>query len=173
MAEAGVLTQNDRVELLEGWITPKMTHNPPHDGTLCMVEESLRARLMKGWSIRIQSAMTTADSEPEPDIAVVRGTGRDYMRRHPNAADVSLVVEIADSSLPRDREKIRIYARAGVPVYWIVNLIDERVEVYGSPSGPCDQPSYGQSAVYNRGERLAVNCDGLTSAELQVSDLLP
>ncbi len=173
MAEAGVLTEDDRVELLEGWITPKMTHNPPHDGTLCMVEEALRARLMKGWSIRIQSAMTTADSEPEPDIAVVRGTGRDYMRRHPDAADVGLVVEIADSSLPRDREKVRIYARAGVPVYWIVNLIDERVEVYESPSGPGDQPSYRQSAVYARGERVAVSCEGLAPGELNVNDLLP
>jgi Uma2 family endonuclease len=173
MAEAGVLTQDDRVELLEGWVTPKMTHNPPHGSAIMRVEEALRPLLAKDWTLRTQLPITTSDSEPEPDVAVVRGAGSDYSRRHPHAADLGLVVEIADSSLPRDREKIRIYARAGVPVYWIVNLIDERVEVYGSPSGPCDQPSYRQSAAYARGERVAVSCEGLAPGELNVNDLLP
>src|SRR5438067_2547299 len=69
----GVLGENDRVELLEGWMVPKMTHNPLHDGVIQIVSKRLERHLPSQWSMRIQSAITTADSEPEPDVAVVRG----------------------------------------------------------------------------------------------------
>jgi Uma2 family endonuclease len=84
LIQAGILTENDPVELLEGWIVPKMPHNPPHDGTIELVEEVLRNRLPTGWRIRIHSAITTADSEPEPDLAIVRGTARSYLNHHPD-----------------------------------------------------------------------------------------
>jgi Uma2 family endonuclease len=173
LGEVGVLTEDDRVELLEGVITPKMMHNPRHDATLTLVEETLRKYLPSGWFIRLQSSMTTADSEPEPDVAIVKGAARDYLRRHPVAADVGLIAEVADSSLLRDRNKARIYARTGVPTYWIVNLVDAQIEAYSQPSGPCDQPCYRQSAVYRQGERIAMSLVGAEPCEIIVDELLP
>src|SRR5947207_2591394 len=83
LIEHGVLTEDDRVELLEGWIVPKMTHNPPHDATIQIVDEQLRPLLRRGWMLRIQSAITLIDSEPEPDLAIVRGNSRTFLQGHP------------------------------------------------------------------------------------------
>ena len=97
-----------------------------------------------GWYVDSQEPITLDDSEPEPDIVVVRGDTRDYLDRHPGARDLSLVVEVADSTLERDRTlKQRLYGRAGIPVYWIVNLVERQLEVYSQPvelpSGPLYQ----------------------------------
>jgi Uma2 family endonuclease len=84
--------------------------------------------------VRSQDPITLADSEPEPDLAVVRGQVRHYQSRHPLASDIGLVVEVADSSVDRDRIwKREIYARAGLPVYWLINLQEKTVEVYSRP----------------------------------------
>jgi Uma2 family endonuclease len=138
-----------------------------------IVEEAVRSRLPSGWIIRIQSSLTTSDSEPEPDVAVVRGGPRDYLRRHPHAEDTCLVVEVADSSLQRDRIKARLYARAGVPAYWIVNLIDSQVEVYWEPTGPSAQPEYRQKAVYRSGDRVPFLPPGGAVHEIPAVELLP
>jgi Uma2 family endonuclease len=172
MAELGVLTEEDRVELLEGVITPKMVHNPPHDGTIGLLEVALRSLLPLGWFIRVQSAITTADSEPEPDIAVARGTARDYLRRHPGPSDVSMVIEVADSSLAVDRKKSRIYANAGVPVYWIVNLVDRQIEVSLRPAGSTGT-EYQPAAIHRPGDVVPVIIDGEPVGALRVDDLLP
>ncbi|MCC6539018.1 MAG: Uma2 family endonuclease, partial [Bryobacterales bacterium] len=80
--------------------------------------------------------LTTSDSEPEPDVVVLAGEFDDYAMRHPSAQDVALVVEVADTSLSRDRGlKLRIYARAGIPVYWILNLHSHALEIYTNPQG--------------------------------------
>jgi Uma2 family endonuclease len=114
---AHVLPDGERTELLEGWIVPHMTRNPAHDGTLDVTEEEIRLQLPPGWSRRVQLALTTADSEPEPDVAVVRGGRRDYMTRHPAPQDTGLVVEVSDSTLQDDRTlKARLYARSAIPV---------------------------------------------------------
>lgn len=86
MIQAGILTEDDAVELLEGWIVPKMPRNPPHDGTIQIADEVLRPRLPAGWQLRIQSALTMPDSEPEPDLVVVRGDARTYLNRHTRPA---------------------------------------------------------------------------------------
>jgi len=135
LGEVGVLTTDDRVELLEGWILQKMTHNPPHGASVDHLRDVLADLLPDGWRVRAQLPVTTADSEPEPDLVVVRGPASRYVSRHPSAEDAALIVEIADTSLERDREvKGPIYSRAGFPVYWIVNLVERRVEVYSDPS---------------------------------------
>ena len=85
-----------------------------------------------------------------------------------------MIVEVADSSLLRDqREKTRIYARAGIPVYWIINLVDRRVEVYTQPSGPTAVPAYGAFQTYQPGDTVPLVLDGATVASVPAADLLP
>jgi Uma2 family endonuclease len=173
MAETGILTDEDHVELLEGVITPKMTRNPPHDAAIMLVQDELRPLLPKGCAMRVQSAVVTDDSVPEPDVAVVRGTARDFRSRHPQPSDTALAIEVAESSLQRDRQKARIYARAGVPTYWIVNLVDEQIEVHTKPAGSADAPAYEQTVVYRRGDRTPIPAEISADADILVDDLLP
>jgi Uma2 family endonuclease len=174
LTQGGYLEEDDPIELLEGYVVLKMARNPPHDGTIDLVHEALAALLPAGWFLRTQEAVTFNDSEPEPDLAVVRGTVRSYLTHHPGAADIGLIVEVADTSLQRDRDdKGRIYARAGIPVYWIVNLVDRRVEVYTLPSGPGSTPGYGQRDDYPAGSNVPLLLDGVPLASLPVQDLLP
>lgn len=174
LIEVGILTEDDRVELLEGWIVLKMAHNPPHDLAIELAEEALRPRLPAGWRIRIQSAITTADSEPEPDLAVALGSPRARGNRHPGPADLALVIEVADSSVTADRDdKGRIYARAGIACYWLVNLIDRRVEVYTDPSGPVSSPAYGQRQDCAPADEVPLVIGGQEVARIPVVELLP
>jgi Uma2 family endonuclease len=174
MIETGVLTPEDKVELLENYVVLKMPRNPPHDSTIQRMLRPLLRPLPTGWDLRIQSAVTLIDSEPEPDFAVVRGSAADYENRHPGPADIGKLIEVADSSLLRDqRDKTRIFARAGIPVYWIVNLVDRRIEVYSQPSGPTAQPAYGSFQVYQPGDNVPIVLDGITVGSVAVSDLIP
>jgi len=151
-----------------------MPRNPPHDSTIQRMLRPLLRPLPTGWDLRIQSAVTLIDSEPEPDFAVVRGSAADYENRHPGPADIGKLIEVADSSLLRDqRDKTRIFARAGIPVYWIVNLVDRRIEVYSQPSGPTAQPAYGSFQVYQPGDNVPIVLDGITVGSVAVSDLIP
>jgi Uma2 family endonuclease len=129
LADAGILTEDDRVELLEGLVSPKMIHSPIHDATVSVVEHVLRPLLLSGWMLRIQSAITLETSEPEPDIVVAKGPPQRYVDRHPQGPDVGLVIEVAESSLNRDRMKANTYAAGEVPEYWIVNLKDRTLEL--------------------------------------------
>ena len=103
----GVLTDDDPIELLEGWLVQKMPKKPPHRVATGLLHEELtlllaRAQLLNGWHVASQEPLTTGDSEPEPDIAVVRGQLRDYLKRHPGPKDVALVVEVADATVRRE-----------------------------------------------------------------------
>jgi Uma2 family endonuclease len=170
----GVLTEDDPVELLEGWIVPKMPHNLPHDGTIELADGALRPLLPSGWRLRIQSSITLADSEPEPDLVLARGDARTYVARHPGPADIGLLTEVADSSLARDRgDKARIYARAGITVYWIINLVDRQVEVYTDPTGPDPNPHYRRHQVYDITQPVPVIIAGQQVGQVAVRDLLP
>jgi hypothetical protein len=125
LIQTGILTEGDAVELLEGYVVLKMPRNPPHDGAIQRLQRRLFRLLPAGWDMRIQSDVTLSDSEPEPDLAVARGDDTTYGARHPGPADVGLIVEVADSTLATDRtDKGRLYARAGVVIYWVVNLPD-------------------------------------------------
>jgi Uma2 family endonuclease len=174
MIEAGILTSEDKVELLENYVVLKMPRNPPHDGTIDLVRSTLHPLLPAGWMLRIQQTVVLSDSQPEPDFAVVRGMARTYMARHPTPADVALLVEIANSSLLRDqRDKTRIYARGNVVCYWIVNLVDQQLEVHTQPSGPTAVPGYGSVQIYRPGDAVSLVLDGTTVATVPASDLLP
>jgi Uma2 family endonuclease len=172
MIEAGILTTNDRVELLEGWLVPRMPHNPPHDGTVWLVQTALLPRLPEEWILRVQSAITTPDSEPEPDVTVARGPGLRYFASHPRPGDIGLVVEVSDTTLLYDRdEKGRVYARARIPVYWIVNLPESRVEVYTDPRAG-RRPAYRQRVDYVPPRPLPLVLGGQEVARLDLHDIL-
>jgi Uma2 family endonuclease len=174
MIEVGIVTAEDRFELLENYIVLKIPHDPPHDGTVDVANHAVEGVLPAGWFPRTQQAVVLSDSQPEPDIAVVRGNRRSYLTRHPAPADVGLLIEVADSSLLRDqRDKTRIYARANIPQYWIINLVDHRVEVYTQPSGPTAVPAYGAVQFYHPGDNVPLVLDGNTVGTIAATDLLP
>jgi Uma2 family endonuclease len=174
LIDIGLLTENDNLELIEGYLVLKMSRNPPHDSCIHLALRMLLRCLPPDWSLRVQSAITLSDSEPEPDLAIVRGDERTYAVRYPGPADVGLLIEVADSTLLGDRaDKGRIYARAGIAVYWIINLIDRQVEVYSSPSSSGTSPAYGQRNDYGAADQLPLVLDGVAVASIPVRDLLP
>jgi Uma2 family endonuclease len=174
LIEIGVLTENDRLELLDGYLVEKMPHNPVHDGTLQKVNRRLLALLPAGWEARVQMAITLSTSEPEPDVAVVRESPDGYTTRHPGPSDFGIVIEVSNTTLDSDRDdKIPLYARDGIPVYWIVNLIDRQVEVYEQPSGASPSPTYGSLRTYKPGDAVPVVLAGTTVGSVAVADLLP
>lgn len=142
MIATGVLTENDRVELLEGWIVDKMPQHPVHAGTISILLARLQAKLPKEWIVRVQSPITLEESEPEPDLAIVSGPEERYLTAHPKPEDIAIVIEVADTTIEHDRTtKGRTYARARLPVFWIVNLVEQQVEIYTQPRGG-KAPSY-------------------------------
>lgn len=174
MAKAGILGEDDPVELLEGWLVQKMTKHRPHSLSTLLARQALGALISTGWYVDSQEPITTEDSEPEPDIVVVRGSPRDYTDRQPGPTDIALIVEVADSSLGTDRgRKKRLYARAGIAIYWIVNLIERQIEVYSDPSGPSEEPDYRERQIFAASDAMAVMLDGANVGMLKVADLLP
>jgi Uma2 family endonuclease len=174
MLRAGILTSDDPVELLEGWLISKMPKTPPHRATTRLIRQALEQVIPPGWYIDSQEPISTADSEPEPDVVIVRGDTRQYLDRHPGPQDVALVVEVADTTLQRDREfKKRLYARAGIPVYWLVNLPERRCEVYCEPTGPVETADYRQRRDYALQDKMPLILEGGEVAWLQVRELLP
>src|SRR5690349_17643007 len=126
MIEMGWLIDGEPYELLEGHLVHKMSRGTPHDSILDLLEGELLRIIPAAWFLRSQRAVTLGESEPEPDVAVVRGPRDRYRTSHPVAADCGLLIEVADSSLLIDRhDKGRIYAHTGIPVYWVVNVVDK------------------------------------------------
>jgi Putative restriction endonuclease len=173
MTRDGTLTDEDRVELLEGVVYDKMPHTAPHDSSL----SRLHARLFRfldplGFVVRCQCAATFPTSMPEPDIAVVPGPESEYDEVRPAAADLLLVVEVSDTTLARDRGlKMRVYARGKVPVYWIVNLTDGLVEVYTNPRGG-RSPAYRTRTDFHPGDSIPVVIGKKAVGTVAVSDIL-
>jgi len=117
--------------------------------------------------------MTTADSEPEPDVLVIQGNLRDYTERQPLAEEVALVVEVSDATLQRDRTlKLRVYAQARIPIYWILNLQDRQLEIHSDPGEADGKVTYRQTAIYHDSYDAPLVIGGQEIARLKVSDLL-
>lgn len=133
LSECGIIAPDDRVELLDGLIVSMAAQSAPHASTVYRVQTLLQRKLGPDTVVRSQMTFLAGDkSVPEPDIAVVPGPAEDYFEKHPSQAH--LIVEVAHSSVIQDRiTKAAIYARAGIPCYWIVNLRDRCVEVFGGP----------------------------------------
>jgi Uma2 family endonuclease len=174
MITLGILSEDAPVELLEGWLVTKMALNPPHDTTIYRTQMALLRRLPPDWICRGQSGVTTDDSQPEPDLAVVRGPIDRYDDHHPTAEETALVVEVANSSLQQDRNfKGRLYARAGIAVYWIVNLIEDQVEVYSHPASTEQESAFRRREDYRQSDSIPLIVGGNELTPILVQDLLP
>lgn len=182
MIELGILREGAPIELIDGILVRKdnsdrggnpMTHGPKHALCLQRIRE-LDARLRPhGCHLRQQLPVTlSARREPEPDAVIVRGRIEDYQTCHPQAEDCLICIEVADSSLEYDRTvKCRMYAAAGLPEYWLVNIPDRYVEVYRSPVPA--EAIYAVRTDYRAGETLQFELVPEVFFEVPVADLLP
>jgi Uma2 family endonuclease len=162
------------VELIGGQLVVAEPQGSYHANAISAADDALRAILPDGWVVRSQMPVALdEESEPEPDIAVVRGSRADLWEGHP--ARPSLAIEVAESSLDFDRgEKSSLYARAGIADYWIVNLVDRVVEVYRDPTPAVAAPygwRYGSREVVSPPDSIALLA--IPSARVTVSALLP
>jgi Uma2 family endonuclease len=169
LVDEGVLAEDDRVELLDGVVVAMAPQNPPHAGITHQVAKVLRRAVGEHADVREDKPLILAPfSMPEPDVAVVELDRRNYVAAHPRTA--LLLVEVSDSSLPQDRiTKARIYAAAGIPEYWIVNLRVASVEIFRSPNP--DARCYAVTSRAIPGDRLALVA--LPEVEVSVADMLP
>ena len=173
MITNGILTEEDPVELLEGYLVTKMPRSPEHDYAISTLSDELSRLVPRTFTLRGQCAATIQESEPEPDLVVARGDRSLYRHKHPGPVDTALVIEVSASSLHRDRtDKARIYARAGIPVYWVVNVIDKVIEVYTQPSGPADAPAYARCDTFAVGTAAPVVLDGNTVGAIPVAEVM-
>jgi Uma2 family endonuclease len=164
---------DDQVELIDGYIVGKREMKPSHVLAWELVKGHIQPVLPSGRFIREDKPIRIPDfDEPRPDLAVVRGDPMVYAHRHPGPQDVSLLVEVSDTTLPRDRgEKWINYARSGIPVYWIVNLVDRQVEIYTHPTAT----GYGSRVVYAlfpSAQSAPVVIDGIEVGQVAVSEIL-
>lgn len=136
MAETGILAPDARVELLEGEIVDMFPIGPFHSGVGTRLQTIFTKAGGERWIVRTQYPIHLDDgSEPQPDLALVKPRDDFYIGSHPQPQDVYLLVEVADSSVRFDREeKLPVYARAGIAEYWLVNLVERKVELYRDPS---------------------------------------
>jgi Uma2 family endonuclease len=168
MGDAGLFI-DERVELLDGEILTMSPQSPPHGGVTSRIAYTLMRLLGSTASVRIQLPIVLNDwSEPGPDVAICAPDPDDYEREHPRADQVLLVIEVADASLSYNHNrKVTAYARSGIAEYWIVNLVDRRIEVMSDPDSVA--PRY-------RNECHAMAGDSLTlpgGVVLAASDILP
>ena len=166
MGEIGLFDAK-RMQLIRGQVIDMSPMKSRHATGIILTAETLRPILGSQASIRQQLPLAlTEHSEPEPDVAVVSGSPRDYAHEHP--ATALLVVEVSDSTLTFDRQtKSLLYAQAGIPEYWILNLIDNALEIYRDP-----QPEgYQSKHVYPASAQIALSF--VPDRMISVTDLLP
>ena len=175
MARAGIFDDDHHVELLGGILVQKMSKNPPHNFTVGELSRLLSALLTPRWVVWDEKSIELARRwQPEPDVSVLVGPSRRYQAVYATPADVMLLVEVADSSYPKDRgSKWRRYAEAGIPTYWIVNLLERQVEVYRQPGGKGRNAAYGLVEIYGPDAAVPVVIAGEEIGRIPVADLLP
>ena len=173
LVERSFFRPDERLELLDGLLLVKEPQSSVHMTAVRLAEEALRAAFGTGWDVRPQGPIALdRRSQPEPDVSVVRGRPRDYRDAHPTSP--VLVVEVALASLKLDRtRKSRAYARAGVPEFWIVNLVDRVLEAYRDPDRLEEPRRWAYRSVQTLGRDAAVSPLAAPAAGIVVADLLP
>ena len=167
MVSVGILAEDDKLELVDGYILDMTPQSSLHANAVAIANRELGRCFGEGYLVRPQLPLAIGDSsEPEPDLAVVRGSGWEHRDAHPT--ETVLLVEVAQSSLAFDRGlKRTIYAEAGVPEYWIVNLDQGVLEVYREPS----PEGFGDQRILRRGDTIQPLA--AAGASIAVADLLP
>ena len=152
-----------RTELIRGLVIEKMSKSPLYGTIASLLHDTVAPQLPPGWILRREEPLTLRDSEPEPDVAIVRGTRREYLRAHPSSA--ALVVEVAVSSLAEDRELAALYAEAGVAEYWIVLPAAQGIEVYRQP----ENGRYREMRLYTGSDNL--ECASVPGVRVALGEL--
>ena len=174
LVEVGLLGKQDRIELLDGLLVVREPQGQRHATAVGLVRAALEKAFDRAYHLREEKPIALDErSEPEPDIAVVAGRIRDYATAHPSRP--VLVVEVADTSLALDRlRKAGLYARAGIPDYWVVNLIDDTLEVYRDPvAAPDTLGEWAYASVRILRRRARVTPLAAPRARIRVAALLP
>lgn len=153
MAEAGILSEDDRVELIEGEIVAMSPIGSRHAACVDRLIQLLFDRVRGRAIIRVQNPIRLSEfSEPEPDLALLQPRADFYAEGHPEPDNVLLVVEVAETSAGSDRTlKVPTYARAGILEVWLIDLADETIEIYREPS----PRGYGEIRRAWRGDQLS------------------
>jgi Uma2 family endonuclease len=172
MARLGVLKKSDRVELIDGFMVEKKVKNERHVTTTWLLHLAFSRALAPGWFAVTESPIVLARSEPEPDVMIVRGRIQDYFRRKPAPGDVSLLVEVSDTTYLEDRARAAYYAESGITDYWIANIREQRIEVYSDPTGPAEAPEYRTRLDHGRDDTVPLIVEAQVVARLAVRDLL-
>ena len=173
MAELGWFNDK-RVELINGEIIEMSPMNSRHATAVTLVSDMLRSVFSTGYFVRIQEPLDLGEfGQPEPDVAIVSGRVRDYTEAHPTAG--ALVVEVSDTTLRFDSTtKVSLYATANIPEYWIVNLLDNQVEVYRRPAPRPEQPlGFGYMDLIIHRVPEIISPLAVAQAAIAVADLLP
>lgn len=167
MGEAGILAPDARVELIDGEIIEMSPQGSRHFTAMRQVEAVLRRVFHEGFDVRMQGPLDLNErNQPEPDVAVVKGHMSDFLDAHPSEA--VLVVEVSNTTLAFDQtNKVAVYAQAHIPEYWIVNLVDYRLEVYRDPRGDL----YRTKVIYEVDDQLTPLAK--PESTIDVADLLP
>jgi Uma2 family endonuclease len=168
MVEAGILSENDRVELIDGEVFEMSPIGEPHAACVGRLTQTITLLLLRSAIVWVQNPIVLNDySEPQPDVAVLKPRADFYGQAHPRPADVWLVIEVSDTTLEYDRKvKVPLYARAGITEMWVVNLPEERIEVYAHPTGGV----YQTITSYGRGEK--VQSRSLAALRVNVAEVL-
>lgn len=168
MIEHGILTENARVELIRGEIIEKMAIGNPHAASVKRLNRLFGTILAARALVSVQDPVRLFDSEPEPDLALLLPRDDYYASSKPRPGDILLVIEVSDSSLEYDRDvKLPMYAEAGIQEFWIVNLIDDCLEVYRQPTAG---GGYDDFQVLRRGQEIEIAA--LPGAIVAVDDIL-
>lgn len=172
MIDAGILTEDDPVELLDGLLVKKMPKHALHRFVNDELRDWFDSVLPPGYHTMAQDPVTLPTSEPEPDNSVIRGQRRMFAKRYPQATDAVLFVEVADTTLAHDRgRKKRVYAKANIPQYWIINLVDCQIEVHGDPD--LDTGDYRKQKIFGLHDDVPFIVDGTTIGTIRLEQLLP
>src|SRR5262245_10171813 len=171
MVASGVFTKRDRLELIEGMLVEKMTKGRRHSVASVNSRLAIERVLPEGWHVEVENPVRipTRRSMPEPDISVVRGVADDYQDLDPGPPDVALVVEVSDSSLEDDRAMAQTYGGGGIPVYWLVDLVNRRLQVSAHPV----ERVYPHPTILGETEAVELILGGQAVARIAVADLLP
>lgn len=154
MIEAGIFTENDPVELINGEIIKKMPVGRLHVAMVNRLNQRFVMQFAGQAIVSVQNPIILVDSQPEPDIALLESREDFYAIAKPTAGDVRLLIEVADSSLAYDREiKLPLYAHSGIEEFWIVNLMESRIEVYRRPHS---DGTYADRTDFVGGQTLAL-----------------